>query len=499
MSHTPILSGFHPDPSICRVGEDFYLVTSSFEYLPGVPVFHSRDLLRWEQIGNVLDREDQLVLPSGQGSGGIFAPTLRHHGGRFWMITTNMADVRGGHLIVSAEDPAGPWSTPVRTTGAVGIDPDLAWDLDDTCHLTWASGRPGSPIRQVTIDPSTGVLLSEPRALWSGTGMAHPEAPHLYRRGSWWYLLIAEGGTERGHSVSVARSRSIAGPFEGDPANPVLTHRSSGHPVQNTGHADLVELPSGEWAAVHLGVRPRGTSPGFHVNGRETFLAAVRWEDGWPVFDEEHHKVPESGSGFLDDFTAPALHPRWISPGIHPRRFATPSQGGGVALTAAPRETGARHLLGVRAKDAEWEASAVVGGGDVRLVLRLDDTHWAAVEKRGASLVARVVIGGLDHVLADVPRPGHSAVTLCVRAVEPKPGSPYAAGPDLIELGHLDDGGFRRLAQVDGRYFSTEVAGGFTGRVIGIEPLAGTRVVRSFRYRPGRDSGEGAPGGNGPT
>ncbi|MGW1760119.1 family 43 glycosylhydrolase [Streptomyces mirabilis] len=494
MSHHPILSGFHPDPSICRVGEDFYLVTSSFEYLPGVPLFHSRDLLRWEQIGNVLDREDQLALPSGQGSGGIFAPTLRHHDGRLWMITTNMADVRSGHLIVTAENPAGPWSTPVHTTGAVGIDPDLTWDLDGTCHLTWASGRPEKPILQAAIDPSTGVLLSEPGALWNGTGLAHPEGPHLYHRDSWWYLLIAEGGTERGHVVSVARSRSITGPFESNPANPVLTHRSSSHPVQNTGHADLVELSSGAWAAVHLGVRPRGTSPGFHVNGRETFLAAIRWEDDWPVFDEEHHEVPESDTGFDEDFTAPALHPRWISPGIHPARFAVPATDGGVALTAAgpASDTDTRRLLGVRAKDAEWEASAVVGGGDIRLVLRLDDAHWAGIEKRGASLVARVVIGGLDHVLAEVPRPGHSAVTLCIRAVEPKPGSPYAGGPDLIELGHLDDGAFRQVARFDGRYFSTEVAGGFTGRVVGVEPLTGTRVVRSFSYRPGR---EGVSGG----
>ncbi|MFD3606356.1 family 43 glycosylhydrolase, partial [Streptomyces sp. NPDC058656] len=164
MSHRPIISGFHPDPSVCRVGEDYYLVNSSFEYLPGVPVLHSRDLLHWEQIGNVLDREDQLTLASGRGSGGIFAPTLRHHGGRFWMITTNIADVRRGHLIVTAEDPGGPWSTPVHTTGAVGIDPDLAWDADGTCHLTWASGQPETPILQAAIDPATGVLLSEPRA-----------------------------------------------------------------------------------------------------------------------------------------------------------------------------------------------------------------------------------------------------------------------------------------------------------------------------------------------
>ncbi len=125
MSATPIVPGFHPDPSVCRVGDDYYLVNSSFEYLPGVPIFHSRDLANWQQLGNVLDRPEQLSLPSSRGGGGIYAPTLRHHDGRFWMITTNINQVRAGHLIVSATDPAGPWTTPVYTKGAVGIDPDL--------------------------------------------------------------------------------------------------------------------------------------------------------------------------------------------------------------------------------------------------------------------------------------------------------------------------------------------------------------------------------------
>ncbi|MFF2517832.1 hypothetical protein [Streptomyces sp. NPDC058086] len=206
-------------------------------------------------------------------------------------------------------------------------------------------------------------------------------------------------------------------------------------------------------------MRPRGTTPGSYVNGRETFLAAIRWEDDWPVFNEEHHEVPESDSGFQEDFTAPALHPRWISPGIHPARFAVPATGGGgVAPTAAHRASDARHLLGVRARDEAWEASAVMAVSDARLVLRLGDALRAGVEARGASLVAHVVVGGLDHALADAPRPEHGEVTLCVRAVEAHQGSPYG-GPDLIELGHLDDNGFRRPAQFDGRYFSAEVAG----------------------------------------
>jgi hypothetical protein len=483
MSSIPVLSGFHPDPSICRVGEDYYLVTSSFEYVPGVPIFHSRDLVRWAQIGNVLDRDDQLALPPGSDSGGIYAPTLRYHAGRFWLITTNVEEFHRGHLIVTAEQPAGPWSSPVYTTGARGIDPDLTWDEDGNCYLTWVSDLAGHSISQAAIDPASGVLLSEPRALWSGSGMAHPEGPHLYHRDSWWYLLLAEGGTERGHAVTVARSRAISGPFQGNPANPILTHRSSEHPVQNTGHADLVEGPTGQWAAVYLGVRPRGMTPKFHVNGRETFLAAIRWADDWPVFDEDHFDVPESDTGFDEDFTVPGLHPRWISPGIHPARFVAAADGGGVALRAAEAPAGGRRLLAVRAKDAEWEAVAVVEDSDLRLVLRLDDAHWAGIEIRESLLAARVVIGGLDHVLAEAPRPVGRAIALCVRAVEPAPDPRVSAGPDRIELGHLADGNFRLLAQVDGRYLSTEVAGGFTGRVIGVESLAGIRVLRRFSYR----------------
>ena len=284
MSATPIVPGFHPDPSVCRVGDDYYLVNSSFEYLPGVPIFHSRDLANWQQLGNVLDRPEQLSLPSSRGGGGIYAPTLRHHDGRFWMITTNINQVRAGHLIVSATDPAGPWTTPVYTKGAVGIDPDLFWDADGTCYLTWTTGWGKPPIMQAVIYPHTGKLLSEPRGVAAGTGLASPEGPHLYRRGDWYYLLLAEGGTERGHAVTIARSRTVSGPFDWNPANPILTHRSTTHPVQNTGHADLVEIPEG-WAMVYLGVRPVGPTPGYHLNGRETFLAGVHCVDDWPVAD----------------------------------------------------------------------------------------------------------------------------------------------------------------------------------------------------------------------
>ncbi|KND39653.1 glycoside hydrolase family 43 protein [Streptomyces acidiscabies] len=480
---TPIVPGFHPDPSVCRVGEDYYLVTSSFEYFPGIPVFHSRDLVRWEQIGNVLDRPSQLNVRTGRegASAGIYAPTIRHHDGEFWVVTTNRDDVMKGHLIVRASDPAGEWSDPVHTSGAIGIDPDLAWDEDGTCYLTWSIPQ---GIVQVTVEPATGKVLSEPRVIWGGTALAHTEGPHLIRRGAYWYLLVAEGGTGPGHGVCVARSSSPSGPWEEHPANPVLSHRGTDHPVQNTGHADLVELPGGSWALVHLGVRPLGTFPMSHVNGRETFLAAVDWADDWPVIVEDRYDVPPAPTAFTDDFAARRLHPRWIAPGTDPRTFAVPTAGAGLRLLPgrAPAARHAERLLAVRARDASWTASATVPEGDVVLVVRIDDAHWAAVERRGATLSARVVIGPLDQVLATAE--GIAADSpLALRAVA-NTDEYSSKGPDEVHLGYLADGRFETLATVDGRYVSTEVAGGFTGRVIGVEALGTEAVLTRFTYAP---------------
>jgi beta-xylosidase len=204
----PVISGFHPDPSVCRVGDDYYLVCSSFEYFPGLPIFHSKDLVHWEQIGNVLDRPGQLPLPlpGAKASGGLYAPTIRHHDGRYWVINTNIDG--GGNFVVSAERPEGPWSDPVWID-LHGIDPDLAWEEDGTCWCAFSG--PAGGINTARIDPVGGEVLEGPFATWSGSGLKYPEAPHLYRIGDWWYLLIAEGGTERGHSVSVARGRSPRG------------------------------------------------------------------------------------------------------------------------------------------------------------------------------------------------------------------------------------------------------------------------------------------------
>ena len=476
----PVIPGFHPDPSICRVGDTFYLVTSSFEYAPGVPVFRSADLRSWEQIGSVLDRPSQLDVSAAGPSGGIFAPTLRHHDGRFWMITTNWSDQRG-QLIVHAEDPAGPWSDPARIPSAVGIDPDLAWDDDGTCLMTYAGfdlhGAEGQlGIVQSAIDPLTGEVLTERRRLWGGTGGKFPEGPHLYRVGEWWYLLIAEGGTERGHAVTIARSRSPQGPFESNPANPILTHRGTGEPVQNTGHADLVERPDGSWAIVYHGVRARGSSPEWHVLGRETFADEVAWEDGWPVLAGHIEPAPEVLA--REELTGATLPPSWVAASRFPAEVVVREDDGWrvTAKGAEPVVVGRRqeHLHArVRAR------LAVEGTGG--LTVRIDPRHALDLEVSDGTARAVWAVGDVRHVLGE--RPAGADDVLELRLL-PSDGHEFstARGPDVVVAGVGDGGGFTELGRVDGRYLSTEVAGGMTGRLVGVVTGAGSVLVRSFEY-----------------
>ncbi|MGG7449720.1 family 43 glycosylhydrolase [Plantibacter auratus] len=477
----PIVPGFHPDPTICRVGSDYYLANSSFEYSPGVPLWHSTDLLRWELVGNVLERPDQFSAGSAGASKGVFAPTLRHHDGRFWLITTDVSG-GGGQLVVSAEDPAGPWSSATRIPTLIGIDPDLAWTPDGECYVTYCATAPElRGIAQARVDLDSGRAMEPPRSLWQGTGLAFPEAPHLYQHDGWWYLVIAEGGTERGHSVSVARSVSPEGPFESAPSNPLLSHRSTTHPVQNTGHADLVQCADGGWAAVYLGVRPAGMTPMFHVNGRETFLAGVDWVDGWPVIDESRFSAPVVDRSFEDDFAAPRLHPRWVSPSVAVDAVATRRAGGGVLLQPARSAGGTDAMMGVRTLAPRWRFEAEVhssqAGAAVRL--RLDDRHWCEVRLESGMARAFMRIGPLEApVSAPEPAPGR-IVTLAIEAA-----APLGDGPDEVRLllvGGAD--GDVELARVDGRYLSTEVAGGFTGRVVGVRAPVEPAILRTARYR----------------
>jgi xylan 1,4-beta-xylosidase len=486
--HNPVIPGFHPDPSVCRAGADYVLVTSSFTYVPGVPVFRSRNLVDWTQIGNALERPSQLDLTATRdwSSAGIYAPRIRFHDGRFWLVTTNVGTAGARTFIVTSADPAGPWSDPVDLP-ITGIDPDLAWDEDGRCWVHF-SGLGG--IGRCRIDPETGDLRSEPEATWSGTGLQFPEAPHLFQRDGRWYLLIAEGGTERGHCVSVARGPSPAGPWEPAPTNPILSHRSSDHPIQNTGHADLVEATDGSWWMVLLGVRHRGMTPGFHVLGRETFLTPVHWRDGWPVPAPLSPDMTDPPPGptqpvlppVRDDFEAATLAPCWVGLRRHPRNVSSLGARPGWLVLAGEEATmdspepvfvGRRqqhHHCRVRARLDP--ASAAEAG----LTVFMDATGHCEVAVREGRVVARVRIGPIGSVLADAPCPGPPLVL----AIET---GPHARGPDTVALGFEDEHGTpHTLAQVDGRYLSTEVTTGFLGRTIGLYAVGGEAAFDWFDY-----------------
>ncbi|MGW2821362.1 glycoside hydrolase family 43 protein [Streptomyces sp. NPDC001443] len=495
----PVIPGFHPDPSVCRVGADYYLVCSSFEYVPGVPLFHSRDLVHWRQIGNVLDRPGQLAIPpDAPASAGIYAPTLRHHDGRFHVITTLVGG--GGTFLVHSERPEGPWSDPVWID-LPGIDPDLAWDDDGSCWCALAG------VRVARIDPVTGKVLEGPLPVWSGTGMRDPEAPHLYRIGGWWYLLLAEGGTALGHSVSVARARSPRGPFEPAPDNPVLTHRGTDLPVQCTGHADLVEAADGTWWMVLLGTRPGGFFPEFHVLGRETFLVPVEWADGWPRVGPVagRHPAPAAWHPLppepvRDDFDAPALAPCWISPRARPDgSWSLTRRPGSLTLTATgdSLDRPGHTFVGRRQQypDSRTAVRLDADRGRAGISVRLDEAHHYDLEVYDGTVGVHARIGPLRQCVARhaVP-PGPLTLTVetrtdgvlppTVTAVGQEAPGVRAGGPDTIAFSVESSEGVLRLAALDGRYLSTQVAGGFTGRVIGMYVTEGSAAYDWFDHGP---------------
>ncbi|NUS17045.1 MAG: glycoside hydrolase family 43 protein [Streptomyces sp.] len=501
MYDNPVISGFYPDPSVCRVGDDYYLVCSSFEYFPGLPIFHSKDLVNWRQIGNVLDRPAQLPLPvpGAMASRGLYAPTIRHHDGRFWVINTNVSG--GGNFIVTAERPEGPWSDPVWID-LPGIDPDLAWEEDGTC---WAAFTvPGIHIAR--IDPLKGEVLEGPIPTWSGTGLKWPEAPHLYRIGDWWYLLIAEGGTERGHAVSIARARSPRGPWEGAPGNPLLSHSATDHPIQSTGHGDLVTAPDGTWWMVLLGTRPRGYTPNFQVLGRETFLAPVEWgEDGWPVVAAvpERHAVPGGAWHPVpavparDDFDTAELAPHWISPYARPDgSWSLADRPGWLALdaTGPTLDHPGYTFVGRRQQHHDCRVTAQLDPGTGRggLSVRMDEAHHYDLEVGDGEVAVVARIGPLRQAVSRraVP-PGPLTLAVTVRTTDVVSPSPEFAGieptgPDTLAFWAEDPDapGAQPLAELEGRYLSTEVASGFTGRVIGMYAVDGTVAFDWFCYEP---------------
>jgi beta-xylosidase len=495
--HNPVIPGYHPDPSVCRVGDTYWCVTSSFTHFPGVPLFRSTDLVHWQQVGHVLDRPAQLDLSGSEwSSAGVYAPTIRYHDGRYYMITTVIGSGGLKLFFVTTDDPMGPWSDPVFVD-LVGIDPDIAWDADGNCWVHFSLMQ----IMRARIDPVTGEVLSAAEPTWNGTGLHAPEAPHLYEIDGTWYLLIAEGGTERGHGVSIARGPSPTGPWEGCPHNPVLSHRSTSRPIQNTGHGDLVQAPDGSWWMLLLGVRAAGVTPHFHVMGRETFLTPVEWVDGWPVVApvELEGAVSPPGARTTGDtdpggngFVAPTgagLHPRWITFRRPWTDFAELDARGGLVLngsdaalgptleTLLPTFVGRRqqhHRFAVR---ATIDADASAPGADAGIAVVHDEAAHYRVGVEGDRIVARVRISTATIELGSVPRPAGAIVFAIHNDTD------HHARPDTIHLGYeADDGAFVQVGEFDGRYLSTEVCGGFIGRVVGAYATACVARIPSFVY-----------------
>lgn len=476
----PVISGFHPDPSVCRVGDDFYLVNSTFQFFPGVPVFHSQDLIHWELIGHCLTRRSQIALGEAEAGGGIYAPTIRYHDGTFYMIVTNVTS--GGNLIVTATNPAGPWSDPVWVNQD-GIDPTLFWD-EETCYYV---GTSQGSIVLFEIDPTTGEHLTETKPIWKGTGGRWPEGPHLYKKDGWYYLLIAEGGTELAHCVTIGRSRNIWGPYEGCPDNPLLTHCSlAGQDsiIQGLGHSDLVQAADGSWWAVCLGFRwPVGSH---HLLGRETFLVPVTWEKGqWPVYNNRQPlstdmqcptlpQVPLAEPSPTMTFSSATADKPFAEGRFDLRlnflcnpveeNYSLTAREGWLRLTAGEKnldEAGPSTFIGARQTAISQIARTVIDGSGLKEGGRAGLTvymgsryHYdVAIVRKGGRYVAQMLyrLGNMAHVEKEVVLDGPTAQLV----VEAEPG--------IYRL-NVNGG---QVTVMDAHFLSSETAGGFTGIYFG--------------------------------
>lgn len=417
----PILAGFYPDPSICKAGDSYYLITSSFSYFPGIPIFKSNDLVNWKQIGHIITRNEQADFSELGVSRGMFAPTIRYHNGTFYVICTNVD--QGGNFIVTAKNPSGEWSNPIWLPEINGIDPDIFFDDDGKVYITH-NGPPPNDItmhnghRAIYIweyDLEHQKIVSDQKLLINGgTDMAKKpvwiEAPHVFKKDGFYYLICAEGGTGYEHSEVVFRSKNIYGPYVSYKNNPILTqrHLSKERPnqISTTGHADFVETQNGEWWAVYLGCRPYEID--YYNTGRETFMLPVTWQDDWPTFEKGNiphpfvHKKPnlpkavektEPMSGNFtahDDFLTDTLDLKWNFLRNPNEDFYSISDG---KIHIKPRTENIHELtnfsfIGRRQQHLTFEASTVMtyklnnSSEAVGLVVFQNEKHYLFIGKR---------------------------------------------------------------------------------------------------------------------
>lgn len=503
----PLLQGFYPDPSIVRVGSDYYLVNSTFAWFPGMPLFHSRDLVHWTQIGNAIARPGELKLEKLGMSQGLYAPDISWDGKSFYIVNTCVGC--GGTFVITARRPQGPWSDPIWLPRVSGIDPSLFFDDDGSAWLVHNGPPQGTPrypghtaIWLEQFDPKALKTVGEPRVLVDAG--VHPEdkpvwieGPHIFKKDGNYYLVAAEGGTEENHSEVVFRSARVTGPYVPLAANPILTQRDLAsdrpQPITSTGHAKLVDTPTGDWWALFLGVRPYDSAGDFNT-GRETFLMPVRWRDGWPRITERGQRVPwtaplprlplgtsplpTNGTFTLrQDFSAKGLAPYWLmlrEPHRHwwrIRRGALELDPGKVGLS----DPGNPSLLARRQQHLNCSATTKVRfaparpGSEAGLVAFQNGEHWyfLGIGSAGGKSVVRL------RRRSSETDPGEGIV-LAQAAVGARKGSAVelrieAHGPSYDFSWSTNGQTWRTLVKgADGTILSTKKAGGFVGAVFGL-------------------------------
>lgn len=536
IARNPIMPGFYPDPSICAVDGDYYLINSTFSYFPGLPILHSKDLAHWEQAGNAIHKHSQVLLENGEHSQGLFAPVLRYYNGTYYVICTNVT--HGGSFIVTAQNPEGPWSEPYYIEGADGIDPSLFFDEDGTCY--YIGTHPNKEgcrydgdwyIWIQELDIKNMKLVGEPQDVWNGAmkNVIWPEGPHLYKKDGFYYIMHAEGGTGPHHAVAVCRSRNVWGPYENNFCNPVLTHRHLGqkYPIQYVGHGDLVETSAGEWFMVMLAVRPL---EGYTTLGRETFLAKVEWEDGWPVVNP--------GIGILTEEVEIHL-PQW-DPLTDPASCTSRRMAEGVEINAAPGSSRCYDFTRQKTLGDEFlflrnyqeNMYRIQNGAGLHLKaqkITLKETaspSYIALRQQHHNFRAEVVLaadtltagiqGGIalmqsnEYHLRVEAGQEQIAVILCEQGKDKyiSKTAGFSKGAEagdiilrlrtegLVASVEADNGVECNVLadSIDLRSLSTETAGGFVGCTVGMyavtEDIEGEVTFRKFSYQRQNDQGE---------